>query len=324
MLRHEHERWRNLLVFDGVGAAAALLTLCLVLWATAGDRFVAPQNLLQVARQASSYGIMSVGMVLLLSMGEIDLSVASILTLVNVVTAILLREAVPLPVAVLLGLTCGAACGFINGMLSVLLAIPTIIITLGTMSVYRGLALVVSNATPISGFSNSSVLFEVGSGQIGGIPTSVLLMIVVGAIGYVLLNHTAFGWRVQAMGSSPDAARFSGIPLARYRVIAMTIMGTVAGLAGIMELAFLQSGSPTTGQGYELYVIAAAIIGGTSLSGGSGSVAGGIFGALMIAVIRNGLVLLEFSAYWGTVVTGAVIIAAVAVSNFVRKRSSGR
>ena len=152
------------------------------------------------------------------------------------------------------------------------------------------------------------------------VPTSVWVMFAVGLAGHVLLNHSAFGWRAQAIGSNAQAARFSGISLPFYRVAAMTIMGGVASIAGVMELAFLQSGSPTTGQGYELYVIASAIIGGTALTGGSGTVAGGILGALLIAVIRNGLVLLELSAYWGTVVTGVVIIAAVAIGSWVKKQ----
>jgi len=298
----------------------ALLSVCFLLWLATGDKFVRPTNLLQVARQASSYGIMSVGMVLLLSMGEIDLSVGAILTLVNIVTAVALREGMPMPFAMLVGLATGAACGLANGLLGVLLRIPTIIVTLGTMSIYRGLALVMSKATPISNFSKDNLLFNLGSSNLLGVPTSVLVMLVVGLVGYVVLDHTAFGWRAQAIGSNAQAARFSGIRLARYRVAAMTLMGLVASIAGIMELAFLQSGSPTTGQGYELYVIASAIIGGTALTGGSGSVAGGILGALLIAVIRNGLVLLELSAYWGTVVTGVVIIAAVAIGGLVKKQ----
>jgi ribose transport system permease protein len=143
-------------------------------------------------------------------------------------------------------------------------------------------------------------------------------MLLVGLAGHVLLHHTAFGWRAQAIGSNLQAAKFSGILIGHYRIAAMTIMGLVAGIAGVMELAFLQAGSPTTGQGYELYVIASAIIGGTALRGGSGSIVGGILGALMIAVIRNGLVLLELSAYWGMIVTGAVIIVAVAISNLLK------
>ena len=320
IVQNQTNTWRNRLAIDEIGAGVALLTLCLAIWAATGDRFIEPSNLLKVARQASSYGIMSVGMVILMSMGEIDLSVGSILTLVNVVTAIALREELPMPLAVAIGLGSGAACGLANGLLSVLLGIPTIIITLGTMSVFRGLALVLSNAKPIGNFSKDNLLFSLGSGDILGIPTSVCVMLLVCLAGYILLGRTAFGWRVQAIGSNAQAARFSGIPIARYRIAALALMGLVAGIAGIMELAFLQTGSTTTGQGYELYVIAAAIIGGTALTGGSGSVVGGVLGALMIAVIRNGLVLLELSAYWGTVVTGAVIIGAVAVSNLVKRR----
>lgn len=314
--------WRRFGAIDEIGVVAALCAVCLLLWLATGDKFVQPTNLLQVARQASSYGIMSVGMVLLLAMGEIDLSVGAILTLVNIVAALALREGLPMPFSILIGFATGAGCGLVNGLLGVLLRIPSIIVTLGTMSIYRGLALVLSKATPIGNFSKDNLLFDLGSGTLLGVPTSVCLMFAVGVAGHGLLACTPFGWRVQAIGSNPQAARFSGIPLSRYRVAAMTLMGLVASIAGIMELAFLQSGSPTTGQGYELYVIASAIIGGTPLSGGSGSVAGGILGALLIAVIRNGLVLLEFSAYWGTVVTGAVIIAAVAIGGLVKKQWS--
>ncbi len=312
--------WRRLLAFDEIGVIVALLSVCTLLWITVGDAFVQPTNLFQVARQASSYGIMAVGMVLLLSMGEIDLSVGATLTLVNIVTAVLLREGMPMPLAIVLGLVTGATCGLVNGLLGVLLRIPTIIVTLGTMSVFRGFALVLSKATPVGNFPKNNLLFDLGSGNLLGVPTSVWVMLAVGLAGHVVLGSTAFGWRAQAIGSNAQAARFSGIPLDRYRIAAMTIMGLVASIAGVMELAFLQSGSPTTGQGYELYVIASAIIGGTALTGGSGSVVGGILGALLIAVIRNGLVLLEFSAYWGTVVTGAVIIAAVAIGGLVKRQ----
>src|SRR5437867_4303072 len=131
--------WRRLLAFDEIGVVVGLLSVCGLLWLLAGDQFVRPANLLQITRQASSYGIMAVGMVLLLSMGEIDLSVGAILTLVNIVTSLALREGLPMPLAVLLGFATGAGCGLLNGLLGVLLRIPSIIVTLGTMSVYRGL-----------------------------------------------------------------------------------------------------------------------------------------------------------------------------------------
>ncbi|MBI1842696.1 MAG: ABC transporter permease [Verrucomicrobia bacterium] len=320
MARERPSFLRRLRSIEEIGAVAGLLSICVLLWLSTGEKFANPSNLLQVARQGSSYGILSVGMTLLLAMGEIDLSVGAILTLVNVVTAIALREGTPMPLAVFLGLALGTSCGFLNGLLGVALRIPTIIVTLGTLSVFRGLALVFSNATAVANFSKESLLFQLGSRSVLGLPTGVLVMLLVGGAGHVLLKHTAFGWRLQAIGSNAQAARFSGISLPRYRVAAMTLMGLISGIAGVMELAFLQSGSPTTGQGYELYVIASVIIGGTALAGGRGTIVGALLGALLIAVIRNGLVLLELSAYWGTAVTGAVIIAAVAVGNLVKKQ----
>jgi ribose transport system permease protein len=312
--------WRKALGgLEEIGVLGALFVLCL-LFSLTTDTFLQKDNLLQVARQASDYGLMAIGMVFVLTLGEVDLSVGSIMTLVNVLTAVALRAGWPLPVALLAGLGAGAACGFVNGALSVILRIPMIIVTLGTMSIYRGLSLVASKATPISQFSKENVLFTVGGKKILGVPASVVAMLLVGLCAHVLFNHTVFGRRVQAIGSNLQAARFSGIRIVRYRLAVMTLMGSLAAIAGIMALAFFQSADPSTGPGLELFVIASAIIGGTSLSGGSGSIAGGILGALIIAVIRNGLVLIGLTWYWSAAVTGAMIIAAVAVDYFIKRR----
>src|SRR5262249_9720824 len=153
---------------EEIGVLAALFVLCAVFSVTT-DTFLRPANLLQVARQASYFGIMAVGMVFVLSIGEVDLSVGAVLTLGNVLTAVARREGLPLPAALLAGLGAGAACGFFNGALSVVLRIPTIVVTLGTMSVYRGLALVISNATPVSQFPKDNYFFEMGGGAVGGV-----------------------------------------------------------------------------------------------------------------------------------------------------------
>lgn len=280
-------------------------------------------NLLKVARQASYIGIMAVGMVFVVSMGDIDLSVGSILTLTNVVTALMLRAGLPVPVALLVGLAAGAVCGFINGGLAVLLRIPMIIVTLGSLSVYRGVALVLCNNAPISQFSKNNPFFNVGGGDMAGVPTSVILMLVIAVVGWVMLTRTVFGRRVQAIGGNPQSARLSGISIQRYRIGVMTLNGVIAAFAGIMALAFLQSADPSTGPGYELWVIASVIIGGTALSGGYGSVPGAILGALIIYVIRNGLVLLGAPSNTDTAVTGGAIIVAVAIDSFVRRRAQG-
>jgi len=306
---------------DELGVVGALVALSLLL-ALSTDSFLRADNLLDVARQASDFGIMAVGMVFLLAMGEIDLSVGAILTLVGIVTAMALRAGVPVPAAFAIGVLTGAGCGFVNGMIAVLLRIPSIIVTLGTMSIFRGLSLVLSEAKPIADFTKSGALFSLGVNGLLGVPTGVLVMISVCLAGHIALHHLPFGWRLQAIGSSPRAARFSGIAIARYRVLAMTLMGTIAGIAGITALTFLESADPNVGLGSELLVIASAVIGGTALTGGSGSVIGAVLGALIIAVIRNGLVHLGMSAYWGMTVTGAIIIAAVLVSTLFRRKDT--
>jgi ribose transport system permease protein len=315
--------YRHLRGLQELGVLIALIALCVSLSVTT-DSFLTSLNLMQVARQASYYGIMAVGMVFVVSMGDIDLSVGSILTLTNIVTAMAMRDGVPVPVALIIGLATGAACGFANGLLSVWLRIPTIIVTLGTLSVYRGLALIFCKASPISQFPSGvkeSAFFKLGGGSLAGVPTSVVMMLLVGALGWIVLTRTWYGRRIEAMGGNPIAARLSGIPMERYRIGVMTLNGMIAALAGIIALAFLESADPSTGQGFELWVIASVIIGGTALSGGQGSVPGAILGALIIAVIRNGLVLLGASAYAGTAVTGAVIILAVAIDSLVKRRT---
>ena len=306
--------------FDEIGDLGALLAMCAALTFTTDDKFLQTNNLLSVSRQASYVGIMAVGMVFVIAMGDIDLSVGSIVTLVNVGMAIALRDGAPVELAILIGLGIGAACGFANGALSVLLRIPTIIVTLGTLSLYRGFALVLSKATPISNYPKDHWFFERVGGKVFDVPSSVWGMAAVCLVGLVLFNRTAFGRRVQAIGSNLQAARFSGVRVSRYRIMVMTLMGVIAGIAGVLTLAFQQAGDPQTGPGLELAVIAATIIGGTALTGGSGSVVGAVLGALIIAIIRNGLVLLKVNPYWGTAVTGLVIIAAVALDYLIKRR----
>ena len=203
------QTWERLRQIDEIGVIGALLIIGVVLSLTT-ESFLTPTNVLQVMRQASYFGMMAVGMVFVISMGDIDLSVGSILMLSNIVAAMALRDGYPLIIALLIGLAVGALCGFVNGTLSVLLRIPTIIVTLGTLSIYRGLGLVISNAAPISRIPKNNWFFDTIGGNIVGVPGSVVLMLLVGVFGYFLFNRSAFGRRVQAIGSNKQAARFSG------------------------------------------------------------------------------------------------------------------
>ncbi|MBI4606575.1 MAG: ABC transporter permease [Planctomycetes bacterium] len=312
--------WRRLGRLEETGVLCALGALVLFFSLTT-ETFLGRTNLIQVARQASDYGLLAMAMVFVLTLGEVDLSVGSVMALVNVATAVALREGVPVVLAAALGLAAGAACGLANGALSVVLRIPSIIVTLGTMSVFRGLALVISKATPIGlgdAARESALLRSLGR-EYFHVPASVVAMLIAGILGHVVLQRTVFGRRVQAIGSNLQAARFSGIRIVRYRLAVMTLSGAAAGAAGLLALAFLEAGNPTTGETFELLAIASAVIGGTALGGGSGSVPGAALGALILAVISNGLVLLGLTAYWSKIVTGAMIVAAVAVDYLVKK-----
>jgi ribose transport system permease protein len=236
--------------------------------------------------------------------------------------AIALREGFSIVIAVAVCMLVATGCGLLNGALSVALRIPTIIVTLGTLSLFRGLGLVVTNATPVSGYNLETWFFEWIGGRdpVFGIWISVWVMVIVGIVGWILFNRTPFGRRVQAIGSNAQAARFSGIRISHTRIMVMTLMGIIVGTASVVALAFNRNGSPTVGVGTELSVIAATIIGGTALTGGSGSVFGAILGALIIALIQNGLALLAVPPAWSTAVTGIVIIVAVTLDYLIKRR----
>ena len=307
---------------DEIGVIGAVIVLCVLLSVLVGDTFLTAQNFINVSRQASWFGIMAVGMVFVISMGDIDLSVGSILMLSSVAMSIFIRDGLPILFAVGLGVLVAVACGFLNGVLSVALRIPTIIVTLGTLSLYRGIGLVITNSSPVSGYDTDTWFFEWIGGRdpIFGVWISVWVMVVVGIVGWLLFNRTAFGRRVQAIGSNLQAARFSGVRISRYRILVMTLTGLIIGIAAVTVLAFNRNGSPTVGTGAELSVIAATIIGGTALTGGSGSVLGAVLGAIIIALIANGLALLRIDPAWSTAVTGVVIIVAVTLDYLIKRR----
>jgi ribose transport system permease protein len=305
---------------DETGVVIAFLVMCLLL-ATTTETFIKPFNLLEVTRQASYVGIIAVGAVFVLSMGDVDLSVGSTFMLSIMATGVAMRAGVNVWLSALVGIATGCLCGLVNGGLSVLLKIPTIIVTLGTMSIFRGLGLVLAQGRTVYGFPTDGFLFTVIGERIGPIPGSTVVFVLVVVLGHILYSRTPFGRRVCAIGSNLEAARFSGIRITRHRLMVMMLQGALAAVSGIVALAFLETGDPSYGQGYEMLVVAAGIIGGTSLAGGSGTVIGAFIGALIIAVIRNGLVLLGVTIYWTPVATGSVIIAAVALDYFIKRRS---
>jgi ribose transport system permease protein len=304
---------------DELGVIAAMLGICLTLTLLT-DTFLTENNLVSVLRQSSYIGIMAVGMVFVISMGDIDLSVGALLMLTSVTMSVMFREGYHPALIIPAGLLIASACGFANGLLAVALRIPTIIVTLGTLSIFRGLGLVVSGGSPVSGYDQTTWFFRVMGARFLGIWMSAWAMFGVALLGWFLFNQTAFGRRVQAIGSNRQAARYAGIRVDRYRVMVMTLMGFIVGIASVFLLAFQRGGNPASGPGQELYVIAATIIGGTALTGGSGSVIGAVVGAMIVWLIQNGLVLLGIEPAWATVSTGAVIIVAVALDYLIKRR----
>lgn len=285
--------------------------------------FVAPQffemnNLFNVLRQISINAILAFGMTFVILTGGIDLSVGSILALSSALTAgFMANEGIPVVVAVLLGLGCGALLGAFNGLVISKGFVAPFIATLATMTVYRGITLVYTDGRPIAGLDDTFAWL--GKGYFFGIPIPVIIMFVVFILCYLLLSNTTFGRRVYALGGNEQATRLSGIKVHRIKIWVYTISGVMSALAGIILTSRLNSAQPTAGMTYELDAIAAAVIGGTSLSGGRGWIVGTIVGAIIIGVIDNGLNLLNVSSFYQQVVKGGVILLAVLLDRRNRK-----
>jgi ribose transport system permease protein len=305
-----------------IGVIIALVFFYLVLGFST-EHFFDFNNLVSILRASAFMGIMSFGMVFVLSERDVDLSVGGIYNFTGILTAWLMVQGVPLIPALIIGILTGIACGLVNFGLSLTFRIPTIIITLGTMSIYRSFGLVIAQAAPVYEFPKDTWYINVvGKSLFGSVPTAVVIMLILTVILTLIYSFTIFGKRVRAIGSNPIAARFSGININKHRALVFALMGALCAIAAQLEVAFLKAASPSMGNNIELMVIAAAIIGGTSLSGGKGSVIGALIGALIIAVIRNGTVQLGVNIYWSSGVTGFVIIAAVAIDYLFKRRKT--
>ncbi|MEO1226883.1 MAG: ABC transporter permease [Pseudomonadota bacterium] len=319
---------RRMMLARETGIFLALLLMCFLLSLTT-DAFLTSQNLLNVGRQVSLLGIMAVGMTFVLISGEVDLSVGSTYALSGLTTGMLIVEQWALVPAITGGLAVGLAIGLVNGVLSTYGRIPSLIATLGMLSVVRGLALVITDGQPVTVNERQGALegvlarFEfIGQGYLfGTIPMQLVFFIVVALIAWLVLSNTNFGFRIFAVGGNAKAARVSGMPVNAVKICAFIVMGLLAALAGILSMAFLPSGQAgRTGLGLELDVIAATIVGGASLSGGEGTILGTIFGVLIIGVLRNGLVLLGISPFFQELMIGLVIIVAVAIDKWTAGR----
>lgn len=310
---------KRLLEGDASGVLVATVVIILAIGAFHPD-FLSPSQLLGVIQQNVYICIMAAGMAFLLAMLEIDLSVGSIFALTLVVAALLDRGGMNpwLSAALVLGL--GALLGLVNALLVQLIGIPAIVATLGTLSMYAGLALALANGEQVTGLPINNPFFTIVGGDFLGVPVSIWVLIVVVIVLTGLLRLTPFGYRVRAIGSNPEAARFSGISIPRVRVQALVLVGLLCGLAGVLGVAFFNSGDPTIGNGFELQAIAAAVIGGTPLRGGSATVVGAVTGAVLLGMVSSGLIFFNVPLNWTSFATGATVIVAVSIDSLLRHR----
>ncbi|HEV8537787.1 MAG TPA: ABC transporter permease [Bacteroidota bacterium] len=274
-------------------------------------------NITQVVRAVSFIAIMVVGQAVIIIAGGIDLSVGSILGLSAVVTAVLLSSGFSIPVSTLSGLLVGLACGAVNGVLVTEAKLPPFIATLGMMSVARGLAFAITGGETIRNLP--AEFLTVGQGSLMGIPVPIIIMAVFAVAVGVMLKESHWGRYVYAIGGNEEAALYSGVDIRRMKLFVYSLCGLSAGISGVLFASRFGVGQSTSGLGYELDVIAAAVIGGISLSGGRGTVVGAIVGSLLMGILRNGLVLLNVSAYWQQVAIGVVIILAVIVDRKTKR-----
>ncbi len=291
------------------GLMAALAILC-VLLSWANPNFLTLQNWIIVIRQISINGILAVGVTYVLLTGGVDLSLGSMVALTGVVAAFFAHPGeYPLIVPVFMGIATGMLGGIINGLLVAWGRIAPFIATLGMMTAARGLALVLSGGKPVSNLSTSFT--GISAGHWLGIPIPVVILVAISFLSYMVLANTILGRHIYAVGGNENAARAAGIRLGAVKAFAYAVSGAMAGLAGVVLASRITTGQPNAGVAYELDAIAAVVIGGTSLSGGVGGVAGTLQGALLMGVINNGLDLLNVSSYYQQIVKGAIIVGAV-------------
>lgn len=303
--------WRNLFGRNaGVASITAFFVVCVIAFTLATGTFFTTGNLLNVLRQSAPLLIVAATMTLVITTGGIDLSVGSTLALVGALAAIALRAGMPGTVVFAGGLALGGIIGAINGYFIAFAGMPPFIVTLGTLSVVRGIALLITQGFSVP-IENDGWFVELGRGRLLGVPTPALVAIAVLLASWVALRHTRFGRYVVGVGTNAEGVRRAGVSVRNVTMKVYMLSGAAAALAGLITTARLGSGSSNQGVGFELAVIAAVVLGSTNLFGGSGTILGTLLGALTIAVIGNGLILINVSPFYTQIIQGAIMLLAI-------------
>ncbi|SFL73212.1 ABC transporter permease [Geodermatophilus ruber] len=310
---------RTVLSQEYLGVLIATVVLVLAIGAFY-PRFLQFDQLMAILNQATYVGILACGMAFLLAMRELDLSVGSVYALTALACAMLVQSGLNPWLSALLAIVVGGLLGLFNALLIQYFKLPSIVATLATLAMFRGLTLALSDGTQVLGPPVDDSFSQVIGGDVAGVPVTGIVLVVVALVLTVVLRATPFGYRVRSIGSNPDAAAFSGIPVNRVRMQAFVLTGALGGLAGVLTIGYLGAADPNTGTGYELLAIAAAVIGGTSLAGGKATIVGAALGAVLLGVVGSGLAYFSVPINWNQFATGAVILAAVALDSVVRRR----
>lgn len=309
---------------DNIGIIIALFIMCLflVIFPTTRSTFLTQNNVFNILRQNASNLFLATGMTMVIILGGIDLSVGSVIALSGCIAAgCVVNMGLPEAVGFLVAILIGAIVGMFNGFVICKTNIPPFIVTLASMNITKGIALVYTQGAPIRCMTDA---FKFpGAGYIGPVPTPVILMLIIFVIAVMLVNRTHFGRHIYAVGGNAQAASFSGINVQKVKFWVYTFTGIMAGLAGVVIASRLYSGQPRSGEGAEMDAIAAVVVGGTSMSGGSGRLGGTLIGVLIIGVLNNGLNLMGVDSNWQYIVKGMVILLAVYL-DFIRNRKAGR
>lgn len=301
-------------VMQGWGLLLALLCISLI-FALTTPIFLRPSNLINVARQVSILGTAAVGTTFLMVAGGIDLSVGSNLALSGIVTALFMNQFdLPVPIAITAGLLVALMVGLINALLVIHVRVPPLIVTLAMMTALRGIGYVITGGIPIYSFPPSFKFL--GAGYVGPIPVPVIIMLALFLIGYVVLNYTPLGRYFYATGGNEEATRLSGVDINRTRLIAYALSGLTVGLAAMILMGRINSAQPTAGNGFEMDVITAVVLGGVSIAGGEGKIQNVFLGVLIIGIISNGLILLNVHDYYQMVIKGMTLLLAVSIDRF--------
>ena len=293
----------------------ALIVLCIVVTILT-PVFFTERNIMNTLRQISLTAICGFGMAMIILVGEIDLSVGSQQAVAGISSIVVLNATGSIVIALAAGLACGLMVGAINGFLVTTCKINSLIATLGTQAIWRGVCMVITGAVSIQ--SEVPAFQELATGFVGPLPNAFIIALILFGVTYYTLNHTTFGRQVYAIGGNPNAARLSGLPVDKIKMIVFIIGSVATMLSGVLLASRMASAQPTAGTGFEMTVISAVILGGISLSGGIGTIGGAVIGMLILGVLQNGLTLLDVSSFWQDITRGIVIILAVYVDS-VRK-----